>query len=190
MYSGQEQVGRGPTATTTSSAFHRVSGSSVGQNTTNIQISSQDTSNRSSAIQRNSNSPPFPRQTHATLPHEANIPNLNSGNMTTASSGIPNSRQPLQNISPTRSAEEPTEDEVDSPTPSSTASEPTDQFFPSPKSNPRSTNHRIKDPLHLKSPHLKKFATEDGRTTDEEDLEGNRDDAFAWPTHSSYDEQR
>jgi hypothetical protein len=187
-YSGQEQVGRGPTATTTSSAFHRVSGSGVGHNTTNIQISSQDSNNRSSAIQRNSNSPPFPRQT--SLPQEANIPNFNSGNMTTASSGTLNSRQLLQNISPTHSAEEPTEDEVDSPTPSSTASEPTDQFFPSPKINPRSTNHRIKDPLHLKSPRLKKFSTEDGRTTDEEDLEGSRDDAFAWPTHSSYDEQR
>ena len=96
--------------------------------------------------------------------------------------------QPLQSISPTRSGEGRTEDEVDSPTPSSTASEPTDQFFPSPKSNQRST-HRVKD-AYLKSPHLKNFNAEDARTTDEEDLEGGRDDAFAWPTHSSYDEQR
>ena len=56
--------------------------------------------------------------------------------------GITNSRVPLKSISPTHSGEGPTEDEVDSPTPSSTASEPTDQFFPSPKSNQRSTNHR------------------------------------------------
>ena len=104
--------------------------------------------------------------------------------------GIQNSIPPLQNISPTRSGEGPTEDEVDSPTPSSTASEPTDQFFSSPKSNQRTTNHRAKDALLLKAPHLKPFAVEDGRTTDEEDIEGNRDDAFAWPTHTSYDEQR
>ena len=49
---------------------------------------------------------------------------------------------------------------------------------------------RTKDTLLLKAPHLKPFAVEDGRTTDEEDVEGNRDDAFAWPTHTSYDEQR
>ena len=104
--------------------------------------------------------------------------------------GINNSRGPLKTISPNHSGEGPTEDEVDSPTPSSTASEPTDQFFPSPKSNQRSTNHRINNPIHSKSAYLKNFANEDGRTTDEEDMEGDRDDAFAWPTHSSYDEKR
>ena len=187
-YSGEGQV-RGPKATATS-AFHRVTGSGAGSTSTDKQITSTDTTPRNTSNQRMSNSPPFPQPTHSSLLHETNKPNTNLGVMAAASASH-NSRQPIENISPTHSGELPTEDEVDSPTPSSTASEPiTDQFFPSPKSNQRSTNHRIKDNLLLKSSHLQKFATEDGRTTDEEDLEGIRDDAFAWPTHSTYDEQR
>ena len=134
------------------------------------------------------NSPLLAQQTHSSLPNEKNKQN-NLGEMATIPTNQ-NSRLPPGTISPTHSGELPTEDEVDSPTPSSTASEPiTDQFLPSPKTNQRSTN-RINDTLHMKSPRLKNLATEDVRTTDEEDLEGVTDDAFTWPTHSSYDEQR
>lgn len=186
-HSGSGQVEGVPKATTTS-AFHRVTGSGGGPSNSDKQITSKDINFANTNIQRVSNSPLLPQPTHSSLPSETKKPNT-LGEMATVSTNQ-NSRLPVGTISPTHSGELPTEDEVDSPTPSSTASEPiTDQFLPSPKTNQRSTN-RNNDTLHMKSPRLKNLTTEDGRTTDEEDLEGVRDDAFTWPTHSSYDEQR
>ena len=161
-------------------------------NTVDSQVILKDATVLTTGIQRLSNSPPLPKYSHS-LTHETTNQKCNetAGVMSAIATSHIN-RQPLEKLSPTHSGELPTEDEADSPTPSSTASEPiTDQFSPSTKTNLRSTNDRVKEPLHLKrSSHLKKFGTEDGRTTDEEDLEGVRDDAFAWPAHSTYDEQR
>ena len=145
----------------------------------------------SSGMKQRSNSPPLPKNVHSSQPTETSNQkdNVILGGMAVkpASHSI---RQPLEKISPTPSGELPAEDEADSPTPSSTASEPiTDQFSPVEKTS-RPTNHRGKDSHLRRSPQLKKFGAEDGRTTDEEDVEGARDDAFSWPTHSTYDEQR
>ena len=186
-HSGSGPVERVPKASTTS-AFRRVTGSDGGPNNSDKQITSKDINFANTNIPRVSNSPLLAQQTHSTLPNEKNNPN-SLGEMAKMPTNQ-NNRLPVGTISPTHSGELPTEDEVDSPTPSSTASEPiTDQFLSSPKTNQRSTN-RINDTLHMKSPRLKNLATEDVRTTDEEDLEGVTDDAFTWPTHSSYDEQR
>ena len=159
-------------------------------NTVDSQIS-KDAKVLSTATKQWSNSPPLPKNVHSSHPTETanQKSSVISGGIAVIPTSLSN-RQPLEKISPTHSGELPAEDEADSPTPSSTASEPiTDQFSPVEKTA-RSANHRGKDSHLRRSPHLKKFGAEDGRTTDEEDVEGTRDDAFSWPTHSTYDEQR